>query len=58
MPVQGLIGWWMVKSGLEMDPEQKKEIRVSPYRLATHLGMAFTTYTALLWTGMVVVCVS
>lgn len=49
---QGLIGWWMVKSGLEMDPEQKKEIRVSPYRLATHLGMAFTTYTALIWTGL------
>lgn len=49
---QGLIGWWMVKSGLEMDPEQKKEIRVSPYRLATHLIMAFTTYGLLLWTGL------
>lgn len=48
---QGLIGWWMVKSGLEVDPDQKKEIRVSPYRLATHLGMAFTTFTLLLWTG-------
>jgi heme a synthase len=41
----------MVKSGLEMDPKQTKEIRVSPYRLATHLGMAFTTYGLLLWTG-------
>lgn len=49
---QGLIGWWMVKSGLEMSPEQKKEIRVSPYRLATHLSMAFTTYVLLLWTGL------
>lgn len=55
---QGLIGWWMVKSGLNkndgnwVDPEQKKEIRVSPYRLATHLTMAFTTYTLLLWTGL------
>lgn len=49
---QGLIGWWMVKSGLQMDPEQRKEIRVSPYRLATHLGMAFTTYTVLLWTAL------
>lgn len=48
---QGLIGWWMVKSGLEMDPQQKKEIRVSPYRLATHLSMAFTTYVALLFTA-------
>ena len=52
---QGLVGWWMVKSGLALDslpPAQQKEIRVSPYRLATHLGMAFTTYTALLWTAM------
>lgn len=49
---QGLIGWWMVKSGLDVDPEQKKEIRVSPYRLATHLTMAFTTYSLLLWTGL------
>lgn len=49
---QGLIGWWMVKSGLDMDPNQKKEIRVSPYRLATHLSMAFTTYGLLVWTGL------
>lgn len=48
---QGLVGWWMVKSGLDVDPNQKKEIRVSPYRLATHLGFAFTTYTLLVWTG-------
>lgn len=49
---QGLVGWWMVKSGLEADPETKKEIRVSPYRLATHLGLAFTTYSLLVWTGL------
>jgi len=49
---QGLIGWWMVRSGLELDPKQSKEIRVSPYRLATHLAMAFTTYTLLLWTAL------
>ena len=49
---QGLIGWWMVKSGLNVDPEQKKEIRVSPYRLTTHLSMAFTTYSLLLWTSL------
>lgn len=50
---QGLIGWWMVKSGLGKDMlESKKEIRVSPYRLATHLSMAFTTYGLLLWTGL------
>ena len=49
---QGLIGWWMVKSGLNVDPNQRKEIRVSPYRLATHLSIAFTTYVLLLWTGL------
>ncbi len=49
---QGLIGWWMVKSGLNVDPTQPKEIRVSPYRLATHLAMAFTTYTYLVWSGL------
>lgn len=50
---QGLIGWWMVKSGLDnVDPNQRKEIRVSPYRLATHLTMAFTTYGVLIWTGL------
>ncbi len=49
---QGLVGWWMVKSGLEMDPSQKKEIRVSPYRLTAHLAMAFTTYSLLVWTGL------
>jgi cytochrome c oxidase assembly protein subunit 15 len=49
---QGLIGWWMVKSGLSVDPNQRKEIRVSPYRLATHLSMAFATYTLLLSTSL------
>ena len=50
---QGLIGWWMVKSGLTDDVlESNKEIRVSPYRLATHLSMAFTTYGCLLWTSL------
>jgi cytochrome c oxidase assembly protein subunit 15 len=42
----------MVRSGLNLDPQQKKEIRVSPYRLATHLSMAFTTYVLLLWTAL------
>ncbi|KAJ1445794.1 COX15/CtaA family [Pelagophyceae sp. CCMP2097] len=49
---QGFIGWWMVQSGLDVDPQSKKEIRVSPYRLATHLGMAFTTYSLLTWTAL------
>lgn len=52
---QGLVGWWMVKSGLEQ--ERIEEIadgvpRVSPYRLATHLTCAFTIFTLLLHTGL------
>ena len=43
--MQGVIGWWMVKSGLITDPT------VSQYRLATHLGMALFIYGMLLWTG-------
>ncbi|MGC6516591.1 MAG: COX15/CtaA family protein [Candidatus Puniceispirillaceae bacterium] len=42
---QGVIGWWMVKSGLVSDPT------VSQYRLATHLGMALFIYGLLLWTS-------
>jgi len=55
--LQGAIGWWMVKSGLNNNDlqhriEKNQEIRVSAYRLATHLSMAFVTYGLLLWTGM------
>lgn len=50
---QGLVGWWMVKSGLGDDRRgDKHEIRVKPVRLATHLTMAVATYGALLWTGL------
>jgi cytochrome c oxidase assembly protein subunit 15 len=50
---QGLVGWWMVKSGLGDDRRgDKREIRVRPVRLATHLSMAVATYGALLWTGL------
>ena len=35
---QGLIGWWMVKSGLEDELlHNPSQPRVSPYRLATHV---------------------
>lgn len=52
---QGLVGWWMVKSGL--DQKKVEEIeggipRVSPYRLATHLTCAFAIFTILLHTGL------
>jgi len=50
---QGLVGWWMVKSGLGNDRfGDRNEIRVSPYRLAAHLGMAVGTYSLLVWTGL------
>ena len=50
---QGVLGWWMVKSGLRDDLfEQGKHPRVSQYRLAAHLGTAFVAYLAMVWNGM------
>ena len=50
---QGLIGWWMVKSGLDQETaERYNEPKVSHYRLATHLGTAFALYSLLFWTGL------
>jgi cytochrome c oxidase assembly protein subunit 15 len=43
---QGALGWIMVKSGLVSDP------RVSPYRLAAHLILAFALYGWLLWLAL------
>ncbi len=52
---QGMIGWWMVKSGLEEQEFSYDVPRVSPYRLATHLTGAFTIYTGMLWTTLNVI---
>jgi cytochrome c oxidase assembly protein subunit 15 len=41
--LQGLVGWWMVKSGLVKDPN------VSHFRLATHLMTAFTAFAFAFW---------
>ncbi len=41
--VQGFLGWFMVRSGLENAPH------VSPYRLMIHLGMALFIFSLLLW---------
>ncbi|OCT70129.1 cytochrome c oxidase assembly protein COX15 homolog [Xenopus laevis] len=49
---QGLLGWYMVKSGLEEKPESHDIPRVSQYRLAAHLGSAVVLYCASLWTGL------
>ena len=50
--LQGGIGWWMVKSGLKEKAEYQSRPRVSPYRLATHLGLATTLYAGLLWNSL------
>ena len=44
--LQGLLGWYMVKSGLVHDPH------VSQYRLTAHLGAAMLIYTYILWTAL------
>jgi heme a synthase len=43
--LQGLVGWWMVSSGLSAD------VKVSHLRLATHLLLALTTLAATVWTA-------
>jgi len=43
---QGVLGWYMVKSGLEVRTD------VSPYRLTAHLGVALIIYVVCIWTAM------
>jgi heme a synthase len=51
--LQGYVGWWMVQSGLTPDRfGDTHEIRVKPLRLTTHLFMAITTYSLLLYTAL------
>jgi cytochrome c oxidase assembly protein subunit 15 len=42
--LQGAVGWWMVKSGIVHD------VKVSHFRLATHLLVALTTLAGVVWT--------
>ena len=44
--LQGLVGWWMVASGLV------GRIDVAPERLTAHLGLALILYVALIWTAL------
>ena len=44
--LQGAIGWYMVRSGLET------RIDVSQYRLALHLGLAMVILGALIWVAL------
>ncbi len=43
---QGLLGWYMVESGLA------HRIEVSQYRLVAHLALALALYSAILWTAL------
>jgi len=44
--LQGLVGWWMVESGLE------GRASVAPERLLAHLGLALLLLAALVWTAL------
>lgn len=44
--LQGLVGWWMVASGLS------GRVDVAPERLTAHLGLALVLFCALIWTGL------
>src|SRR3954471_13406757 len=42
--LQGVVGWWMVASGLS------ERVEVSQYRLATHLMLALVIFAVIVWT--------
>jgi Uncharacterized protein required for cytochrome oxidase assembly len=44
--LQGLVGWWMVASGLS------ERVTVAPERLMVHLGLAFALLGLLVWTAL------
>lgn len=51
--MQGLMGWYMVKSGLENRFHEPQDVpRVSQYRLAAHLTLAFILYSGFLWSAL------
>ena len=43
---QGVLGWYMVQSGLADEPW------VSPYRLVAHFGLALAVYILVIWTAL------
>ena len=47
--LQGAVGWWMVKSGLDHNLiAERKKATVSAYRLSTHLSIALMIYAGML----------
>lgn len=47
---QGVLGWWMVQSGLV-----ETRVAVSQYRLAAHLGLAIILFGYVLWSALEVI---
>jgi len=47
---QGVLGWWMVQSGLSGE-----RVVVSQYRLAAHLGLAIILFGYILWTALEII---
>jgi cytochrome c oxidase assembly protein subunit 15 len=47
--LQGAMGWYMVKSGLVDD------VRVSQFRLTSHLALALAIFAAMFWVGLTLV---
>ena len=47
---QGVLGWWMVQSGLT-----GARVAVSQYRLAAHLGLAMILFGYIFWTALEVI---
>src|SRR6266550_2479564 len=47
---QGVLGWWMVESGLTGN-----RVAVSQYRLAAHLGLAMILFGYVFWTALEVI---
>ncbi|KAK0088244.1 hypothetical protein PV325_012658 [Microctonus aethiopoides] len=51
--LQGLMGWYMVKSGLEDRFHDPMDVpRVSQYRLAAHLGLALAIFSGFLYNAL------
>ncbi|XP_034948440.1 cytochrome c oxidase assembly protein COX15 homolog [Chelonus insularis] len=51
--LQGLMGWYMVKSGLENRFDGPNDVpRVSQYRLASHLSLALVIYAGFLYNAL------
>src|SRR5258706_15708747 len=47
---QGVLGWWMVQSGLTGE-----RVAVSQYRLAAHLGLAMILFGYVFWTALEII---